>query len=120
MLIDAILLTTIALFGLWVINKHYDNAYEIEKLQKELRNQFGLTNKLEAFRVGGNDYQTLNDDMITMQNDLTEFRQSLINIDAKYKFKNKWTTEKLQEVVSILRKHNNSILINKDSMAGLV
>ena len=28
MIIDAILLTTIALFGLWVINKHYDNAYD--------------------------------------------------------------------------------------------
>jgi hypothetical protein len=68
---------TIALFGLWIINKHYDNAYDIEELQKKIT------------------------DMKIMQKDLIEFRQSLINIDAKYKIKDEWTVNKIGKVVKI-------------------
>ena len=80
LVIDIILLTVITLFGLWIINKHYDNAYDIEEMQKNIT------------------------DMKIMQKDLIEFRQSLINIDAKYKIKDKWTVDKIEEVVKMQSK----------------
>tara|TARA_R110002051_G_C8594837_1_gene479391 strand:- start:420 stop:800 length:381 start_codon:yes stop_codon:yes gene_type:complete len=126
MIIDAILLTTIALFGLWVINKHYDNAYEIEKLQLKIRDQWGLTNKQEstksfkatvADKYTGldikslrNGHRTLSTDMKTMQDDLIEFRQSLINIDAKYKLKDKWCVDTIEEITQLQSKMMKEVI----------
>ena len=45
MIVDIVLLTVLVFFSLWIINKHYDNAYDIEELQRKMRNQWGLTNK---------------------------------------------------------------------------
>ena len=64
---DVILLTMIALFGLWVINKHYNNAGDIEVIIKQMASTIS--------------------DMRKMQDDLIQFRQDLINIDAKYRMK---------------------------------
>ena len=43
------------------------------------------------------------DDMRKMQEDLIEFRQSLINIDAKYGIKEEWTIERLEKLTDIMK-----------------
>ena len=82
MIVDVILLTVLGFFGLWVINKHFDNAYDIEELIK----QVSLTSN----------------DMRKMQEDLIEFKQSLINIDAKYSIKEEWIIERLFKLTGII------------------
>tara|TARA_Y100000034_G_C6711203_1_gene314162 strand:+ start:49 stop:360 length:312 start_codon:yes stop_codon:yes gene_type:complete len=82
MIVDTILLTVLGFFGLWVINKHFDNAYDIEELIK----QVSLTSN----------------DMRKMQEDLIEFKQSLINIDAKYGIKEEWIIERLFKLTGII------------------
>tara|TARA_Y100000310_G_C20497012_1_gene722056 strand:- start:371 stop:682 length:312 start_codon:yes stop_codon:yes gene_type:complete len=82
MIVDTILLTVLGFFGLWVINKHFDNAYDIEELIK----QVSLTSN----------------DMRKMQEDLIEFKQSLINIDAKYSIKEEWIIERLFKLTGII------------------
>ena len=89
---DIIILLTILFFGFWVIKKHYDNALEIEQLQIKYK---------QAVDISKNIRQT--SDMKAMQDDLIEFRQSLINIDAKYKIKDEWTTDRLQQLVDIVQ-----------------
>ena len=63
---EIILSVAIILFIGWIINAHYQNKYEIEQLRI----------KSERPREVG--------DLLKMQDDLVEFRQSLINIDHKY------------------------------------
>jgi hypothetical protein len=125
MLIDIILLTTIALFGLWIINKHYDNAYDIEELQKAIK----LTKckvckgtKVTFYNFTGNakykdDDEFLNPevreepcpecqqyDIKKMQNDIIILRQNCINIDAKYKIKDKWCVDTIEEITQLQSK----------------
>jgi predicted RNase H-like nuclease (RuvC/YqgF family) len=118
MIVDVILLCTIGFFGLWVINKHYDNAYDIEELQRKMRNQWGLTNKpvstikYTTHDIKGlqNENKTLKADMQTMQNDLIEFRQSLINIDAKYKIKDKWCVDTIEKLTHMQSKIMSEVI----------
>ena len=131
MVIDAILLTVIALFGLWVINKHYDNVYEIERLQKAIK----LTKckvckgaKVILYNFTGNakykdDHKFLNPevreepcpecqryDMKKMQNDIIILRQNCINIDAKYKIKDKWCVDSIEELSHLTKKLINEVV----------
>jgi aspartate oxidase len=118
MIVDIILLTVLVFFSLWIINKHYDNAYDIEELQRKMRNQWGLTNKpvstikYTAHDIKGlqNENKTLRADMRTMQANLIQFRQSLINIDAKYKIKDKWCVDTIEKLTHIQNKMTSEVI----------
>lgn len=84
---DIIIIMTIFAFSFWIIKKHYDNAWDIENLQIELKKAREIS------------------DLSVMQRDLIEFRQSLINIDVKYKLKDRWAVNKIEEISDILLPH---------------
>ena len=68
------------IFIAWIMNAHYQNKYEIEQLRI----------KSERPKEVG--------DLLKMQSDLVEFRQSLINIDHKYK-------KEIKQLTTIVAKH---------------
>jgi hypothetical protein len=76
------------LLGLWSIKHHYDNKWEIEQIKIEYKNLIKISKKANQQTIDEFErtrhYQ---EDMKTMQSDLTEFRQNIHNIDGKYKIK---------------------------------
>lgn len=85
---DIATIVILFLLGLWSIKHHYDNKWEIEQLKLEYNTFVKVTKKaaqqtLDEFERTRH-YQS---DMKKMQSDLTEFRQSLDNIDGKYRLK---------------------------------
>ena len=89
---DIILLMTIFFSVLWLIKKHYDNAYDIENIQIELKNLEHKTS--HSFIEVKIDTASLKDETVNivksmrkMQDDIIEGKQNDINIDAKYKIK---------------------------------
>ena len=89
---DIILLMTIFFSVLWLIKKHYDNAYDIENIQIQLKNlqyktsDFDKESEKDIASLRG---ETVNivKSMRKMQDDIIEGKQNDINIDAKYKLK---------------------------------
>ena len=89
---DIILLMTIFFSVLWLIKKHYDNAYDIENIQIQLKNleyktsDFDKESEKDIASLRG---ETVNivKSMREMQDDIIEGKQNDINIDAKYKLK---------------------------------
>ena len=88
MIIDIMLLAMIALFGLWVINKHYNNAGDIEVIIKQMASTIS--------------------DMRKMQEDLIQFRQDLINVDSKYRIKDEWVISRLKQLTDIVSSLSDS------------
>lgn len=89
---DIILLMTIFFSVLWLIKKHYDNAYDIENIQIQLKNLEHKTS--HSFIEVKIDTASLKDETVNivksmreMQDDIIEGKQNDINIDAKYKLK---------------------------------
>jgi len=78
----------IALFGLWVINKHYNNAGDIEVIIKQMASTIS--------------------DMRKMQEDLIQFRQDLINVDSKYRIKDEWVISRLKQLTDIVSSLSDS------------
>jgi hypothetical protein len=75
---DLIIVLSMGIFGVWVIYKHYNIKSYIHNLR--------------------NDIYSCRADMKLMQGDLIEFRQNLINIDAKYRKKDEWVVSKIQQI----------------------
>ena len=84
---DIIILLVILLFGYWVIKKHYDNAYDIEQLKIELAKAREIS------------------DLKKMQTDIISLKQDCINIDAKYRIKDEWTTNSLKQLIDIVQQN---------------
>ena len=82
---DIIIMLTILFFGFWVIKGHYDNVWKIEQLGIQLK---------KAREIG---------DLTKMQNDIISLKQDCINIDAKYKIKDEWLTDRLQQLIDIVQ-----------------
>ena len=82
---DLIIMLSFGIFGVVVIIKHFALLNEIKRIKKELAN---------AREIG---------DLSKMQNDIIELKQNCINIDAKYKIKDEWTTNRLQQVIDIMQ-----------------
>ena len=89
---DIILLMTIFFSVLWLIKKHYDNAWDIENIQIQIKNleyktsDFDKESEKDIASLRG---ETVNivKSMRKMQDDIIEGKQNDINIDAKYKIK---------------------------------
>tara|TARA_R110002020_G_C15915748_1_gene742363 strand:- start:65 stop:418 length:354 start_codon:yes stop_codon:yes gene_type:complete len=89
---DIILLMTIFFSVLWLIKKHYDNAWDIENLQiqlKSLKYKTSDFDKESEKDIANLRAETINivQSMRKMQDDIIEGKQNDINIDAKYKLK---------------------------------
>ena len=97
MVIDAMILTVIAFFGLWVINKHYDNAWKIEQMEIKIKKNGKIVDQDEA--------SEFIEDFRQMQTDIINIRQDCINIDAKYKIKDRWAVNKIEEIINVLLPH---------------
>jgi len=89
---DIILLMTIFFSVLWLIKKHYDNAYDIENIQIELKNLKYKTSDFD--KESEKDIASLRSETVNivqsmrkMQDDIIEGKQNDINIDAKYNLK---------------------------------
>ena len=82
---DIIIMLSILFFGFWVIKGHYDNVWKIEQLEIQLK---------KAREIG---------DLTKMQNDIISLKQDCINIDAKYKIKDEWLTDRLQQLIDIVQ-----------------
>jgi len=86
------------LLGLWSIKHHYDNKWEIEQIKIEYKNLIKISKKANQQTIDEFErtrhYQ---EDMKTMQSDLTEFRQNIHNIDSKYKIKLNAINEMLEQ-----------------------
>tara|TARA_R110000824_G_scaffold232610_1_gene420717 strand:- start:634 stop:1059 length:426 start_codon:yes stop_codon:yes gene_type:complete len=104
---DIATIVILFLLGLWSIKHHYDNKWKIEQIKIEYKNLVKVSKKANQ--------QTMDEfertshyrkDMKTMQSDLIEFRQSLINIDNKYRIKmkayeeNRWDRSEEQTRIS--------------------
>tara|TARA_R100001463_G_scaffold27844_2_gene64282 strand:+ start:120 stop:557 length:438 start_codon:yes stop_codon:yes gene_type:complete len=89
---DLIILITLFFSVLWLIKKHYDNAWDIENIQIQLKNleyktsDFDKESEKDIASLRG---ETVNivKSMREMQDDIIEGKQNDINIDAKYKLK---------------------------------
>ena len=82
-------------FGFWVIKKHYDNAFDIEQLQIQMKQiikrlRHSLPNSV---------------DLSKMQADIIEQNQNSINIDAKYKMKYDDIDERLEQILKVVMKN---------------
>ena len=67
-------------FGFWVIKKHYDNAFDIEQLQIQMK---------KAREIG---------DLKKMQTDIIAQSQNSINLNAKINRNEKWTVETIDKM----------------------
>ena len=102
MVIDAMILTVIAFFGLWVINKHYDNAWKIEQMEIKIKKNGKIVDQDEA--------SEFIEDFRQMQTDIINIRQDCINIDAKYKIKDRWAVNKIEEIINHQFKYIEKIM----------
>ena len=99
---DIILLMTIFFSVLWLIKKHYDNAWDIENLQIQLKNL--KYNTSDSFKEVKKDITSLRSETVNivqsmrkMQDDIIEGKQNDINIDAKYRIKLNAIDEMLEQ-----------------------
>lgn len=99
---DIILLMTIFFSVLWLIKKHYDNAWDIENLQIQLKN---LKYKSSDFnKESEKDIANLRAEIVSiiqsmrkMQDDIIAGNQNNINIDGKYRIKIDDINKKLEK-----------------------
>jgi hypothetical protein len=96
------ILGLMTLFGWWTIKKHYDNAWNIEKLQIELNNLKYKTSDFDKETekdIAILRAETINivQSMRKMQDDIIEGKQNDINIDAKYRIKLNAIDEMLEQ-----------------------
>ena len=107
---DLIILITLYFSVLWLIKKHYDNAYDIENMQIKLKNLRYKTSKVnKELKVATVD---IVQSMRKMQDDIIEGKQNDINIDAKYKLK-------LEVIDGMLEKYAMPIPNNVDDDLGV-
>ena len=107
---DLIILITLFFSVLWLIKKHYDNAYDIENMQIKLKNLRYKTSKVnKELKVATVD---IVQSMRKMQDDIIEGKQNDINIDAKYKLK-------LEVIDGMLEKYAMPIPNNVDDDLGV-
>ena len=90
------LLLLITGFGFWVIRKHYDNAWKIEQLEIKVKRGGKILNE---------DENAIIKDFKKMQTDIIKIRQDCINIDAKYRIKDEWSTNRIEQLVNIVQQH---------------
>ncbi len=90
------LLFLITGFGLWVIRKHYDNAWKIEQLEIKVKRGGKILNE---------DENAIIKDLKQMQTDIIRIRQDCVNIDAKYRIKDEWATSRIEQLVNIVQQH---------------
>ena len=114
---DLIILMTLFFSVLWLIKKHYDNAYNIRNMQIRAKNlKFKSSNyNKEAKKDIANIRAELIDyhkSMRKMQDDIIEGKQNDINIDAKYKLK-------LEVIDGMLEKYAMPIPNNVDDDLGV-
>tara|TARA_R100001594_G_scaffold29338_1_gene54841 strand:+ start:1111 stop:1536 length:426 start_codon:yes stop_codon:yes gene_type:complete len=97
---DLIILVVISLFGVWVINKHYDNAWKIEQIDLQIK---------QLREIG---------DLTKMQNDIIEQNQNSINLNAKINRNEKWTVEtidKMKKAIDMLGEIQSKLVAFMDS-----
>ena len=87
---------------LWLVRKHYDNAYEIEVMWNELKKQKDKISNVLS--LSSDDITSLKSETVNiaqsmrkMKDDIIENKQNDINIDAKYKAKLKEIDRMLEE-----------------------
>ena len=93
---DLIILLAMLFFGYWVIKKHYDNAWKIEQLEIMVKNNGKIVNQ---------DEEAIIKDFKKMQTDIIRIQQDCINIDAKYRIKDEWSTSRIEQLVNIVQQH---------------
>ena len=87
-------------FGFWVIKKHYDNAFDIEQLQIQMK---------KAREIG---------DLKKMQTDIIAQSQNSINLNAKINRNEKWTVEtidKMKKAIDMLGEIQSKLVVFMDS-----
>lgn len=87
-------------FGFWVIKKHYDNAFDIEQLQIQMK---------KAREIG---------DLKKMQTDIIAQSQNSINLNAKINRNEKWTVEtidKMKKAIDMLGEIQSKLVAFMDS-----
>ena len=97
---DLIIMLSFAIFGVIIIIEHFKVLNEIKYLKRELTKTRELS------------------DLSKMQDDLMEFRQSLININAKMDRDKRSTIDTLdgmKGLIDILAKHTDKLLQFMDS-----
>lgn len=99
---DIILLMTIFFSVLWLIKKHYDNAWDIENLQIQLKNlKYNTSNSFKEVKkdITSLRSETVNivQSMRKMQDDIIAGNQNDINIDGKYRIKIDDINKKLEK-----------------------
>jgi len=92
---DIIIMMTIGVFGLWIMTKHYDNAWKIEELEIKVK---------KNGKIVSQDEEAIIKDFRQMQTDIIKLQQDCINIDAKYRIKDEWTVNKIQQLTDIQEK----------------
>lgn len=92
---DIIIMMTIGVFGLWIITKHYDNAWKIEQLEIKVK---------KNGKIVSQDEEAIIKDLRQMQTDIIKLQQDCINIDSKYRIKDEWTVNKVQQITDIQEK----------------
>lgn len=92
---DIIIMMTIGIFGLWIITKHYDNAWKIEQLEIKVK---------KNGKIVSQDEEAIIKDLRQMQTDIIKLQQDCINIDSKYRIKDEWTVNKVQQITDIQEK----------------
>ena len=92
---DIIIMMTIGVFGLWIITKHYDNAWKIEQLEIKVK---------KNGKIVSQDEEAIIKDFRQMQTDIIKLQQDCINIDSKYRIKDEWTVNKVQQLTDIQEK----------------
>lgn len=92
---DIIIMMTIGVFGLWIITKHYDNAWKIEQLEIKVK---------KNGKIVSQDEEAIIKDFRQMQTDIIKLQQDCINIDSKYRIKDEWTVNKVQQITDIQEK----------------
>ena len=87
-------------FGFWVIKKHYDNAFDIEQLQIQMK---------KAREIG---------DLKKMQTDIIAQSQNSINLNAKINRNEKLTVEtidKMKKAIDMLGEIQSKLVAFMDS-----
>ena len=74
------------LFAGWITSRHYHNKYEIEELRIDARRSKELS------------------DLLKMQDNLDKIRQSITNLDAKYKMKYDDINDRFEQLLKIVMK----------------
>ena len=90
---DIIIMMTIGVFGLWIMTKHYDNAWKIEELEIKVK---------KNGKIVSQDEEAIIKDFRQMQTDIIKLQQDCINIDAKYKIKDEWMVDRIKQLTDIV------------------